>query len=162
MSSPVAAAPPPTTSQATRVAQKNYWLLAGGTFSVAFAIFQITCIWWSKELLQWFGGPVPLMEQHFWQYVGLCVGFGVLAAAMGAYALSGAGAIRRIPFLRTGVIVVSVIYMLRGILAILQVPMVMRNPDLTRYLWFSIIALAVGVVHVIGLMQLYRRGRPGD
>ncbi len=159
MSSPVAVAPPPMTSLSTHV-PRNYWLFGGGIFSLAFAVFQITAIWWNKDLLQWFGGPVPLMLEHFWKYVALCVIFGALVAGMGIYALAGAGKMPQPPLLRTVLIVTTVIYLLRGLIAIPQAPIVLKHPEFARYLWFSVIALAMGVVHLIGTVQLFRRGRP--
>jgi hypothetical protein len=83
-------------------------------------------------------------------------------ALFGLYALSGAGKIRRLSVLRTGLIVVTSIYLLRGLLAIPQIPVVLKHPDLMRSFVFSVISLLVGALHLAGVMHLYRYGRPAE
>lgn len=91
-------------------------------------------------------------------YAALCLGVAAIVAVFGLYALSGAGKIRRLPLLRTVLIGVTVIYLLRGLLLIPQTPLVLKHPELIRFLVFSAISLAVGIVHAGGVVKLYRRG----
>jgi xanthine/uracil permease len=96
------------------------------------------------------------------QYGLLCIAIGVIVAIFGLYALSGAGKFRRLPLLRTVLLFVAAVYLLRGLLVIPQTPIVLTHPDQVRFVVFSGIALCVGVIHLGGLVQLWRRGRPGE
>ena len=153
---------PPPVAAAKAAAPHNSWLVVGGWFSLAFAIFQLTGVFWSAKAIAYMGGPADLRVHRYAAYAALCVVFGVLAAGMGLFALSGAGLMRRVPLLRTGLIVVTAIYLLRGLLAIPQAPIVLKHPEFARYLWFSVIALVVGIVHLVGTVRVFRHGRPGD
>jgi hypothetical protein len=159
MSSSAVIAPAPTSAPAS---PHNYLLLAGGYFSLAFAAFQVSAIWWSASSVKYFGGPAELRMERPILYALLCLAVGAIVAVFGVYALSGAGRIRRLPLLRTVLISVTTIYLLRGLLFIPQVPVVLKHPGLVRFLVFSAISLCLGLVHLAGVVQLYRHGRPGD
>lgn len=159
MSSSTVMASAPTSAPASR---HNYLLQAGGYFSLAFAAMQVTGIWWSARAVKYLGGPADLRIERPIVYALLCAAVAAIVAVFGAYALSGAGRIRRLPLLRTVLISVTAIYLLRGLLFIPQLPIVLKHPHLVRFLVFSGISLCVGVVHGGGVVQLYRHGRPGD
>ena len=159
MSSSVVFAPPPTLKNNSI---RNYALLAGGYFSLAFAAFQVSGIWWTSDTIRHWGGPADLSVQKPLVYALLCLAVAAVVAMFGLYALSGAGKIRRLPLLRTGLTVTTAIYLARGLLFIPQFPVVWKHPHLARFLVFSLISLGVGVVYLIGVMHLYRHGRPGE
>lgn len=158
MSSSGILAPPPAAKTAP---MHNYALIAGGYFSLAFAALQVSGIWWSPSAIRYLGGPADLSVQKPLVYVLLCIVFGAVVVVFGLYALSGAGQIRRLPLLRTGLITTTAIYLLRGVLFIPQLPVVWKHPDLVKFLVFSLISLCVGVVYLAGVVYLYRHGRPG-
>ena len=153
---------PVTRSAPTPVCVRNPALLIGGYFSLGFAVFQASAIWWPANAIKYFGGPVELSLQRPLIYVGLCLVVAILVGGFGLYALSGAGQIRRLPLLRTGLITVTAIYLLRGMLALPQVPIVLRHPDLFRFLIFSLISLAVGIIHACGVISFYRQPPIGE
>lgn len=72
------------------------------------------------------------------------------------YALAGAWVIRPLPLMKTALSVITAIYLLRG-LAI--VPIVVFASDLATPFWFwsSAICLLYGVVHLLGLRQVWPR-----
>ena len=166
MSSSAVMAPAPAPTSAPALPQPaslhNYLLLAGGYFSLAFAAFQVSAIGWSPSAVRYFGGPADLRIERPILYALLCLAVGAIVAVFGVYALSGAGKIRRMPLLRTVLISVTAIYLLRGLLFIPQLPVVLKHPGLVRFLAFSAISLCLGMVHLAGVVQLYRHGRPGD
>jgi putative oxidoreductase len=141
---------------------ENTLLLAGGCFSLAFAVFQISAVFWPPNAIRYFGGAAELSQTRPVIYALLCIVVAAIVAVLGLYALSGAGKIRRLPLLRTAITAMTVIYVLRGLLLILQMPEVIKNPTLMRFALFSGISLCVGVVHLGGLIKLFRRGRPGE
>src|SRR5690606_34385770 len=76
---------------------------------------------------------------------------GVLAA-WSAYALSGAGVIRKLPLLRTALSAITAIYLFRGFAF---VPLMAYFPGNSTTFWLvsSSICLLIGMVHVVGLRQ---------
>jgi putative oxidoreductase len=142
--------------------KRNLMLLIGGSFSLAFALFQLSCIWFPPSLLGYFGGPVEMSIQRPVVYALVCVAVAVAIAIAGFYALSGAGKIQHLPFLRIMLTGVTAVYLLRGLLLFPQVQFVLHHPGFARFVVFSAIALVVGLVHLGGLISLFRNGRPGE
>jgi putative oxidoreductase len=140
--------------------KKNTLLLGGGYFSLAFAVFQISGIFWPPQGIKYFGGPAELSQTQPVLYALLCIVVAAIVAVFGIYALSGAGQIRRLPLFRTVITVATVIYLLRGLLLIPQVPAVVKNPNLIRFALFSAVSLCVGLIHLGGLVQLFRQVSP--
>jgi len=138
---------------------RNVMLIVGGCFSLVFAVFQASGIWWSPEAVKYLGGPAEMCAPNRPLYAVLCVVVAAGAAAFGFYALSGAGAIRRLPLLRTVLAGITSIYLLRGLLLFPQALAYHRAPKLVpiRFLFMSAIALAVGLVHLAGVVQLFNR-----
>lgn len=159
MSSSGVLAPPQTLK---KTSLRNYALLAGGYFSLAFAALQVSGIWWTPDAIRHWGGPADLSVQKPLVYALLCLVVAAVVAVFGLYALSGAGKIRRLPLLRTGLVATTAIYLVRGLLFIPQFPVVWKHPQLARFLVFSLVSLCVGIVYLIGVRYLYRHGRPGE
>lgn len=139
--------------------RKNGSLVVGGWFSLAFAVFQLSAIFWPPSAIKWFGGPAEMSQTRPVAYALLCIVCGLFAAAFGVYALSGAGKIKKLPLLRTGLIIVTAVYLLRGVLLFMQFPFLIKNPELWRFGLFSAIALVVGLVHLAGVVRLFENGR---
>lgn len=140
------------------IPRQNYPLLVGGYFSLAFAVLQLTGIWWSPRAIKYLGGPAQLSIERPIVYAILCVAVAAIAVVFGVYALSGAGKIRHLPSLRTVLAIVSGIYLLRGILAIPQAFFVVKHPELVRFFLFSLISFAIGLLYLAGLVALNRKG----
>jgi hypothetical protein len=138
--------------------RSNKYLLFGGLFSLAFAIFQISCIFFPRDLLAYFDGPVELQAENPSLYTLLCLIIGIIIAVAGLYALSGAGKFRRLPFLKTVLIAITAIYLLRGLNIILEIISMFRHSDL--YLMhsavFSLIAFCIGIIHFTGVIHLIK------
>jgi len=142
------------------VPRHNRMLRVGGCFSLAFAVFQVSAIWWSASAIRYFGGPAQFSTEKPFAYAILCLAVAAMVAVAGLYALSGAGKPPRLPLLRTVLIAVTVVYLLRGLLIVPQTRLVLRHPELVRFAVFSAISLCVGFVHLGGVVVLYRHGRP--
>jgi putative oxidoreductase len=139
----------------------NKYLFLGGLFSLAFAIFQISGIFFPPDLIVYFGGPVELQAENPFLYSLLCLIIGIIVATAGLYALSGAGKFRRLPFLRTVLIAITAIYLLRGLNIILEIISMFKHSNL--YLMhsavFSLIAFCIGIIHLTGVIQLLKHNR---
>jgi hypothetical protein len=71
--------------------------------------------------------------------------------AGGAYALSGAGLIRPLPWLRAGIVVIGVIYVLRGLMLPSEITQVVQGSRPFRFLVFSSGSLAIGLLYLFGV-----------
>ncbi len=74
------------------------------------------------------------------------------------YALSGAGAIRHLPLLRTALFVIAAVYLLRGLQVVPEVGRVARGALPGRYAVFSAFSACAGVVYLLGVIRLGRTG----
>jgi putative oxidoreductase len=140
----------------------NIYLQIGGLFSLAFSIFQVFGVFLPPSVIIYFGGPVKLQAENPALFGLLCVVLGAIIAVVGLYALSGAGKFKRLPFLRTVLVVVTTVFILRGLFIIPIMKIMFAHPekDVFRFLLFSIIALGIGIIHLAGVIRLFKHGRP--
>ena len=134
----------------------NPWLLAGGIASLAAALTHLACIAGGPDWYRWLGAGERMArasERGAWHPALITCGIAGVLAVWAAYAFSGAGAIARLPLLRVALLGITAVYLLRG--AALFQPSLLRRPDLSpEFLtWSSIIVLAIGLVHAIGIWR---------
>ena len=144
----------------TNTINRNIYLLIGGLFSLAFAIFQISAIVWPPALLDYFGGPVKMQAEYPIIYISGCALVGAIVAVAGFYALSGAGKFRPLPLLRTGLVAITIVYILRGLFIINFIILIISYPEMNlkpQFAVFSLIALCVGMIHLMGVIRLFRQ-----
>ena len=133
----------------------NTFLLIAGLLSLGVAVFQ-AAISFVPEWSAYFGAGNALVSNPTLLLVaGLVVT--VLFAIAGLYGLSGAGVIRRLPLLRTGLIVITLVYIYRGILFIPQFLVTIGalpspEPIPLQYLLSSLVALIIGLLYLVGLI----------
>jgi uncharacterized membrane protein YecN with MAPEG domain len=78
---------------------------------------------------------------------------GVLAT-WSAYALAGAGLIPHLPLMRTALVTITAIYLLRGL--VLVPALVLNGGRATPFLWWSsLIVLAFGIAYAIGTFRAW-------
>jgi hypothetical protein len=127
-------------------------LIAGGGLSVAAAALHVAVIFGGPDWYRFFGAGEAMAraaERGSWQPVAITLGIATILAIWAAYAFSGAGLIRRLPLLRTGLVVISAIYLLRGL--VLPHAMIFMPDVVTPFLiWTSVIVLAYGIAYAAG------------
>lgn len=133
------------------------WLIVGGWLSVAAALLHVACIFGGPEWYRFFGageGMARAAERGEWQPAILTLGIATVLAVWAAYAFSGAGLLPRLPLLRTGLVVISAIYLLRGLILI---PLHMWRPHLTDSfaVWSSLIVLLYGIAYAVGTWRAW-------
>jgi hypothetical protein len=75
-----------------------------------------------------------------------------------AYALSGAGLLPRLPLLRTGLVAISAVYLLRGLA---PVPLLLAAKPLDSFtIWSSLIVLVYGICYAVGTWKAWPLLRP--
>lgn len=134
------------------------WLLTAGMMSAAASLLHLACIVGGPSWYRFFGAGEPIAraaERGSWIPALLTLGIAAVLAAWVAYALSGAGLFRPLPLLRTALVAITAVYLLRGLA--LFFPSAMSRPDLSPafMIWSSLIVLAIGVVHLVGLVKAW-------
>ena len=107
----------------------NRWLLLAGSMSAAASLLHLGVIAGGPAWYRFFGageGMARMAERGDPTAALITVGIAGVLAVWAAYAFSGAGLIPRLPLLRTGLIVISTIYLLRGLVLI---PAIALNPQ---------------------------------
>ncbi|MDB5432908.1 MAG: hypothetical protein JWP35_4024 [Caulobacter sp.] len=130
----------------------NGWLLAGGGLSALAAAAHVGCIFGGPAWFRFFGAGEGMARASARGeprviYITLFIA-GVLAL-WSVVAFSGAGLLPRLPLLRTGLVAITAIYLLRGLLF---VPIIAaRHIPIDAFaIWSSLIVLAYGVVYAVG------------
>ncbi len=134
---------------------RNYkqTLKLSGFICFGLALFQIA-IGFSPSISLYFGAPEALVENIYTLiFVSILIA-GVLAL-FGFYALSGAGSIQRLPFLKQALVAISSIYLLRGLLLIPEFLVVVGAMEVSipvapRFVIFSIGSLLIGIIFTLG------------
>ncbi len=135
------------------------WLLtAAGSLSALVALLHLAIVVAGRGY-RYFGGrklgdlaasgsPVPAL---------LTLGITVVFAVFALYAFSGAGRIPRLPLLRTGLVAIGVIYILRGLQLVPELVLRFRAPSVmpVRVVAFSAVSLTIGVLYAAGVVRAW-------
>jgi len=133
------------------------WLVAGAWLSFAASALHIGCILGGPAWYRFFGageGVAQAAERGEWLPTLLTLAIAAVLALWGAYALSGAGRIVRLPLPTFCLVGITAVYLLRGLILI---PLVLWRPELVDAfaVWSSLIVLAYGLVHAVGLYRAW-------
>ena len=131
---------------------RNPALVLGGVLSGLASLLHIACIIGGPDWYRFFGAGeeiATLAEQGSIVPTLLTLGIATVLAIWAAYAFSGAGLLPRLPLLRTGLAVISAIYLLRG-LALIPALAINRGDVMPFILWSSLIVLVYGLAYAIG------------
>lgn len=128
-------------------------LAFAGVLSFAVALFQAV-IGFLPSLSLYFGAPEALAT-HLYALIIVSLFIAAIIALFGLYAISGAGYIRTLPWLKQILVVISGIYILRGLLFVPELFVVFGIFDISipvapRFIVFSIGSLLIGLIYLIG------------
>jgi hypothetical protein len=140
----------------------SIWLLAGGWLSAAAALAHIACIFGGPDWYRFFGageGMARAAARGEWRPVLITLAVAAILLIWAAYAFSAAGWLPRLPLLRTALVVIAAVYLLRGLLF---VPFnLVRHTHSTEFaLWSSLIVLVYGTVYAIGTFKAWHHPAP--
>jgi hypothetical protein len=133
------------------------WLIAGAWLSILAALAHLACIVGGPEWYRFFGAGEAMARaagRGEWTPTLVTLGIAAMLLVWGAYALSGAGLLPRLPLLRTGLAVIAAIYLLRA-LAFVPLNLVTRHHSDGFAIISSLIVLIYGVVHAIGTAKAW-------
>ena len=132
------------------------WLLGGAAASALAAALHLGCVMFGATWYRFLGAGehmARLAEAGSIRPTLITLVIAMVLLLWSGYALSGAGATRRWPLLRSALIVITAIYLLRGLagllLAVTDEAALGRSA--TFWAWSSSICLAIGVTHLVGL-----------
>ncbi|MEO4045852.1 hypothetical protein AAFN46_02020 [Pseudomonas sp. CAU 1711] len=135
----------------------NTWLIIAAGLSAVAALLHIAIIFGGAQWYRFFGAgermAVAATAGHWYPAV-VTAGIALVLSTWSAYALSGAGIIQPLPLLKLGLSVITAIYLVRG-LAIVPLLVVAREKATPFLLWSSAICCAYGIIHLLGLMQIW-------
>ena len=134
------------------------WLIAAGCLSLAAAAVHLATIVGGPDWYRFFGAGEPIAqaaERGSWVPGAMTLGIATVLTVWAGYAFAGAGLLRRLPLLRTGLVVITAIYLLRG--AMLFFPQTFNRPDLSPafMFWSSLIVLGFGLIYLIGTLRAW-------
>lgn len=134
------------------------WLIIGGWLSVLAALLHIACIFGGADWYRFFGageGMARAAARGDLRPTLITLSIGAILLIWAAYAFSGAGSLPHLPVLRTGLIAIAAIYLLRGLIF---VPLHMWRPQHSDSfaIWSSLIVLVYGTVYAVGTIKAWR------
>jgi hypothetical protein len=137
--------------------QINLFLTLGAALSAVAALLHILIVIKGAPWYRFFGAgesfAVAAEQGKLWPHIAT-LGIALVLFVWSAYALSGAGVLQALPLLRIALIVITTIYLLRGA-AVLPLLLFARSKVTPFVVWSSAICLVYGIVHAVGLVQVW-------
>lgn len=142
------------------------WLLAGGVLTGMASVLHMGIIAGGPAWYRFFGAGeqmARLAARGSLYPAVVTAGIAAILAVWTLYALSGAGVIRRLPLLRTALVLIAAIYLGRGVLGI---PLVLAWDDpyarqlgarMTFMIVTSAICVALGVCYAVGAARVSKQ-----
>ena len=135
---------------------RNVWLIVGGWLSLAASLLHIGCIIGGPDWYRFLGAGVGMAQaaERGEAYPALVTfAIAVILAIWAAYAFAGAGLIRRLPLMRTALVAITAIYLLRGAALILALTVPAMSSPFN--IWSSVIVLGYGLAYLIGTWRAW-------
>ena len=137
----------------------NCALLVGAVLSAIAALLHVACIVGGPAWYRFFGAGERMAraaERGSWYPALATLGVTAVLLAWAAYALSAAGALSPLPLLKAGIVAITAVYLLRGLVL---VPVLAFKPSQATpfVVWSSLICLGYGIVHLVGVVQVWTK-----
>ena len=138
-------------------AKPDRWLIAGGVLSAAAAALHLAVIAGGPDWYRFFGageGMARMAERGMAYPVVVTLSIALILAIWAAYAFAGAGLIRRLPMMRTALVLISCVYVLRGLML---APLLALKPEFVDSfaIWSSLIVLVYGIAYAVGTWRAW-------
>ena len=144
------------------------WLLCGGLLTGVASLLHVAIILGGPGWYRFFGAGERMAQLAARGSSYPTIITAGIAATLGVwtlYALSGAGIIRRLPFLRLALVLIAAIYLARGALGV-PVVVLVEDPytrELRARMTFMVVSSAVciflGLCYAVGGVRVWRRSR---
>ena len=135
---------------------RNPWLVIAGSLSLIASALHFACIVGGPDWYRFFGAGEEMAraaERGEVFPAVLTAAIAIILAIWAAYAFAGAGLIRRLPLMRTALVVITAVYLLRGALIIPA----LTNPAMSSpfNIWSSAIVLVYGLFYLVGTWRAW-------
>lgn len=138
---------------------RSIFLVIGATLSALAALLHLGCIAFGAPWYRFLGAGEQMAQMdlagHWYPTVATLV-IATMLLVWSLYALSGAGVIRKLPLTRLALCAITCVYLLRGV-AFAPLMAYFPGNSTAFWVWSSAICLAFGVVHLVGLRQVWTR-----
>lgn len=137
----------------------NGLLALGGLLSFLAAAAHLACIAIGAPAYRAMGageGMAKLAESGHWYPTAITLAISSLLAVWGLYAFSGAGVVRRLPFLRSALCAIATIYLARAVAFPLLTPYFPGN-SLQFWVISSAICFVLGATYMAGIVRGWSR-----
>jgi len=137
---------------------KERILALAGWLSVAVAALHVVIVVFGARAYRYFGAGEDMARQaEAGSLVPAAMTLAIAAvfAVFALYAFAGAGRFRRLPLLRTGLVAISAIYLVRGLSLLPELAKYDSGAVLPRHLAFSFTSLVIGLLYVTGTVLLW-------
>ena len=136
------------------------FLKLAGFLSFIVSAVHIAIIFGGPRWYRFFGageGMAQMAEQNLLRPTLITASISMVLAVWGAYAWSGAGLIPKLPFLKTVLSTITVVYLIRGCGGLIA-PFVSNHPLIVQnsigfWVWSSIICILFGIIHLKGVIE---------
>jgi len=137
--------------------KRDPWLMLAGTLSAGAAVVHLMVIAGGSDWYRFFGAGermARLAEQGSPRPALITLAIAAMLGLWSAYAFAGAGLIRRLPLMRTALVIITAIYLLRGLILI---PALALNGGMVGAftLWSSLIVLVYGIAYAVGTFRAW-------
>ncbi len=137
--------------------KSKHYLIAGGAISALISVLHVVLAL-KPELYRYFGpgqesALARMAAQGSSATTIATVALALTFALWALYGFSGAGVIGRLPLLRAALIAIGVIYTLRALFLPSEINMVRTQGYPFRFVVFSSISLAAGLLYLIGSLR---------
>ena len=132
-------------------------LTVGAALSAAAAVAHLACIFLGAPAYRFMGAGEKMaraVEAGKLRPTVVTLAIAALLFAWAAYALSGAGVIGRLPFVKLALPAICAVYLLRAVAFPLLKP---AFPENSKVFWLvsSSVCLVIGLVHLYGVVWLW-------
>ncbi len=141
----------------------NLNLLAyAGMLSAAASIAHICIVLGGPSWYRFFGAGermAKLAEQKSITPTIVTLGIAAVLGIWALYAWSGAGVIPKLPLIKPALVVITSVYLLRGVVGLVA-PHVSKHPAIVSnskrfWFWSSLVCLGIGVTHLLGTVKVW-------
>jgi hypothetical protein len=138
---------------------RNPFLITGATLSALAAVAHIGCIFFGAPWYRFFGAGERMAQMAAagsWYPAVVTAAIAAILVTWSIYSLSGAGMVTKLPYTRVVLCLITGVYLLRG-MAVLPLIAFGLGRSVTFWWWSSAICLTIGLIHLVGLRQVWTR-----
>tara|TARA_R110000744_G_scaffold221782_3_gene340773 strand:- start:2021 stop:2464 length:444 start_codon:yes stop_codon:yes gene_type:complete len=141
----------------------NNTLFTAGILSFIASLLHVACVFGGPDWYRLLGAGeqmAQMAEQGSMYPTYVTLAISVIITIWGFYALSGAGAILKLPFLKTALVLITAVYLIRGIAGLiipfLTSSQIVHKNSIQFWIISSIICCIYGSFYLFGTLKLWR------